>query len=71
MTDLIERLIYWTGAAVLLVGGWALLALLLWQALEFSLTLFRVKRLVIEYYWDRLEKRRGRVLAKKPLETEQ
>ena len=66
---MIETLIYWTGAAVLLVGGWALIAFLFWQAIELTLTLFRVKKLVLEYYWDRLKKRQGRVLAKKPSET--
>ena len=66
LSELIESLIYWTGVGVLLVGGWALIALLLWQAIELTLTLLRVKRLVVEYYWDRLKRQQGRVLEKKP-----
>jgi hypothetical protein len=62
---MVERLIYWTGAVVLLLGGWALAALLLWQAIELTLTLFRVKRLVLEFYWDRLKQRRARVTTTK------
>lgn len=57
-----ETLIYWTGAIVLLVGGWAVIAVLGYIALEYTLKTLGVTKLLLGWYGDKI---RGKVLAKK------
>jgi hypothetical protein len=49
-----DTLALWTGRGILLAGGWFIMAWLTWQAIEVTLTLFRVKKLVLQYAWDRM-----------------
>lgn len=55
----------WTGRIILLAGGWLLIAFLFWQAIEMSLKVFRVNKLVLEYYWDKLKANQGTITSKK------
>ena len=59
-----QQVIWWTGAIVLIVGGWALVAALGYFALEFTLKLFGVTKLVLQWKWDQM-RGRARVTAKK------
>ena len=62
-----DILALWTGRAILLSGGWLITVWLTWQAIEVTLTLFRVKRLVLEFALSQIRAKQGRIIGlKKP-----
>lgn len=54
------HVIYWTGAAVLVIGGWAIVAAVSYVAIEFTIKALGVSRLVLGWYADKLRARGAR-----------
>lgn len=60
-----DQMLAWIGAAV--VGSIGVLAVLfIWYwIVEYALRLFKLKKLILQYYWDRMKRNQPRVTTRK------
>lgn len=63
--DLSDKVFWWTGAALCFSGGWALVAVCVYVALEFTLKTLRVTSLVLQWKWDKMKASAPRIVTKK------
>ena len=63
--SLLDKAFLWLGVVVAGSGAAILLLFVWYWIVEYALRLFKLKKLMLEFYFDKLKRRRGRVITPK------
>ena len=61
----LDTTLLWIGAAVTCSGALLVLVVLWFFTLEYALKVFGLNKLIIRYYWEKLQRSRGRIITTK------